>query len=426
MFKIKHQKRKWFKEYKKKILINEKEYYTEDLSSIYGFDSKLSLFCITLYDSVNNDELNRLIKKLYKLKQNKDFDVDVSYRKKGLKNLNYIKPEFDSTGHGRIAKIKLHNDELLSTIEMTWAQINNDEAIIEYVCYFKHSIKKFYDIHNYIMVNYKQLKKIKYSNFYFNIKFFLDDDKQNIHVELDYFRVLIQRRIAKLLFSHYINRYLLPIKNTYIVEKKTKKVMEFLKKPFLGESYFFDKDHYLSLESFEEYQGTEFNELIFKKRFNPIDFVEILSRVRMPLYYQFFYQIEKAELQSRIIKYLNSKRYLINFINYKWLLNKRRRIDEKRFYNINIGKEIELIGYSNKKNKFVDMDLYNGIKDVYDDNIEYIKNLNSLNYNMIAFGISIIALIISLIGFAYNVISNTNDNKVENNQKIVINENKNN
>lgn len=131
------------------------------------------------------------------------------------------------------------------------------------------------------MVNYKQLKKIKYSNFYFNIKFFLDDDKQNIQVELDYFRVLIQRRIAKLLFSHYINRYLLPIKNTYRVEKKTKKVMEFLKKPFLGESYFFDKDHYLSLESFEEYQGTEFNELIFKKRFNPIDFVEILSRVRM-------------------------------------------------------------------------------------------------------------------------------------------------
>lgn len=132
MFKLKinHQKRKWFKEYKKKILINEKEYYTEDLSSIYGFDSKLSLFCITLYDTVNNDELNRLIKKLYKLKQNKDFDVDVSYRKKGLKNLNYIKPEFDSTGHGSIAKIKLHNDELLSTIEMTWAQINNDEAII--------------------------------------------------------------------------------------------------------------------------------------------------------------------------------------------------------------------------------------------------------------------------------------------------------
>lgn len=62
----------------------------------------------------------------------------------------------------------------------------------------------------------------------------------------------------------------------------------------------------------------------------------------------------------------------------------------------------------------MDIDLYSGIKDVYDDNIEYIKNLNSLNYNMIAFGISIIALIMSLIGFAYNVISNTNDNKVKN------------
>lgn len=421
-FRIKHLKRKWFKEYKEKVLSQEREYYTKDLSEIYGFDSELSLFCITLYDSVNNCELNKLIKKLYNLKKNKKFNVDVTYRKKGIKNLDYIKPEFDSTGHGSVAKIKLLDDDMLTSIEMTWTQINNDEAVVEYVCYFKRSISNFRAIHDYFIANYKQLKKIKYANFYFNIKFFEDDDNQNIQAELEYFRVLIQRKISKLSYSHYLNKYLLPIKYTYIFDKKTKNIMSKIKKPFLETSYILDKDHYICIESHEEYQGTEFNEIIFKSRFNPIDFVSLLSRVRMPFYYQMFYQIEKAELQFRITKYLNSKRSSINFANYKWLLNKRRRIDEKRFYNIDINKEIKLKGYSDKNNNFIDIDLYNGIKDVYDDNIEYIKNLNSLNYNMIAFIISILALIISIIGFAYNVVLNS-DNKSDNNQKITISEN---
>lgn len=405
-FKIKHLKRKWFKEYKKNILSQNKEYYTKDLSEIYGFDSKLSLFCITLYDSISNGELNKLIKKLYKLKKNKNFDVDVTYRKKGIKNLDYIKSEFDSIGYGGIAKIKLLDDDMLTSIEITWTQINNDQAVVEYECYFKRSINNFKTIHDYFINNYKKLKKIKYAKFYFNIEFFKRDNNQNIQAELEYFRVLIQRRISELSYSHYLNKYLLPIKYTYIFDKKTKNIMSKIKKPFLGTSYIIDKYHYVCIESHEEYQGTEFNEIIFKNRFNTIDFVFLLSRVRMPFYYQMFYQIEKAELQVRITKYLNSRKSLINFTNYKWLLNKRRRIDEKRFYNIDMDKEIKLKGYSDKSSKFIDIDLYNGIKDVYDDNIEYIKNLNSLNYNMIAFVISILALIISIIGFAYNVVSN--------------------
>ncbi len=419
---IKHLKRKWFKKYKKNILSQEKEYYTKDLSEIYGFDSKLSLFCITLYDSVNNNELNKLIERLYKLKKNKNFDVDISYRKKRIKNLDYIRPEFDSTGHGSVAKIKLLDDDMLSCIEMAWTQINNDEAVVEYVCYFKRCIDNFNTIHNYFISNYKQLKKIKYANFYFNIDFFKNDDNQNIQVELEYFRILIQNKISKLSYSHYLNKYLLPIKYTYIFDKKTKSIMSNIKKPFLGTSYILDKDHYICIESHEEHQGTEFNEIIFKDRFNPIDFVSLLSRIRMPFYYQMFYQIEKAELQFKITKYLNSKRSSINFTNYKWLLNKRRRINEKRFHNIDIDKEIKLKGYSDKNSEFIDIDLYNGIKDVYNDNIEYIKNLNSLNYNIVAFVISILALIISIIGFAYNVASNT-DNKSDNNQKIIISEN---
>lgn len=420
--KVKYLKRKWFKDYKKDILCKDKEYYTSDLSEIYEFDSKIDLFCITLYDSINNKELNKLIKKLYKLKKMKNYDVNITYRKKGIKDLDYIKPEFDSIGYGSVAKINLLDDDILTSIEIAWTQINNDEAVIEYACYFHDSINSFKTIHDYFTNNYGKLYKTKYANFYFNTEFFKNDNNQNIQVELKYFRVLIQRRISELSYSHYLNKYLLPIKYTYIFEEKTKNIMSKIKNPFLETSYIIDKDHYVCVESIEENKGTEFNELILKKEFNPIDFLSLLSSIRMPFYYQMFYQIEKTELRFRISKYLNSRKSLINFENYKWLLNKRRRINEKRFYNTDINKRIKLKGYSDKNSKFIDIDLYNGIRDVYDDNIEYIKNLNSLNYNMIAFMISLLALIISIFSFIYSMISDSNI-KIDNNQSIAISKN---
>lgn len=389
-------RKKWFKQYKKKILDENKNYYDYDLSKIYGFDTHMDLYCATIYDSVNNDELNKLVKKLYKIKKEKDYEVDVAYRKKVIKNLNYIKPEFDSTGHRILGTIKFLNDDIISKVEIAWGQINNDEGIVEFTCYFENTINSFRKIHNYIMKNYNNLYKIKYVDFYFDIKHFINDDSQNIQVESNYFRALIQDKISSLTYTHYSKKYLLPIKYTYFLDKKTRKVMNTIKKPFLESSYIYNTNQFLLISMCEEFQGTEYNELIFKKG-SPINFMSLISRIRMPFYYQMFYQIEKQELQSKIINYLNSNKVLINFYNYKWLLNKRRRIEEKRFSKIDFEKEIRLKGFSNKKEKFLSLNLYNGIKEVYDDNIEYIKNINILNYNIWAFTISIFALIISII-----------------------------
>ena len=66
------------------------------------------------------------------------------------------------------------------------------------------------------------------------------------------------------------------------------------------------------------------------------------------------------------------------------MLNKRRKIDEKRFYKINNIKENRIKGYSSKENNLIENDMYEGIKAVYDENIDYIKNINSLNYNILA------------------------------------------
>lgn len=86
---------------------------------------------------------------------------------------------------------------------MTWSQINNEEAIIEYEIHLKKSIDSFLKIHDYILENYKQLRKIKYSIFYFNVENFLNDDSQNIQTEFKYFRTILQQKISKISASSY-------------------------------------------------------------------------------------------------------------------------------------------------------------------------------------------------------------------------------
>ena len=399
MFKsyYKYKKIKWFKDYKEKVLNLQHCYYNKSLMEIFDLDSNMDLYSVSIYDVVNNNDVNKLVKKIYQLKRNKNYSVEISYKKKFIKDINYIRPEFDHTGHGIFAKIKFLNDSLISYIDMAWSQINNEEAIIEYEIHLKKCIDSFSIIHDYILENYKKLRKIKYSIFYFNIEKFLNDDSQNIQTEFKYFRTILQQKISKVSTSHYSKKYLLPIKFTYLIKNKTKKIMKYIEKPFLEESFIVDKDHYLILNTIEEFEGIEINEVIFKKRFNPINMVVMMSELKMPLYYRFFYNIEKQELEYKIGKYLNSKKIFVNIWNYKWLLNKKRRLDEKRFYNINNKRSKSINGFSNKKISLIDELLIKNIGDVYSENIEYINNLNTINYNTIAFAISVLALIIAIV-----------------------------
>ena len=360
----KYKKKKWFREFKSKVLKVHHEYYDKTISEIFNFDSNTYIFCITIYDVVDNNQVNNLVKNIYELKKCKDFKIEVNYRKKGIKNINYIKPEFDHTGHGIFAKVQFLNDNLISSVDMDWSQINNEEAIIEYEIRFKKEIKNFSEIHEFIIENYKQLNKVKYSEFYFNIEHFLNDDSQNIQIELKYFRTLLQQKLHKILSSNYSKKYLLPIKYTYLIDKKTDSVMKYIKEPFLEESFIIDKEQYLIINSIEDYEGIEISEIIFKKQFNPISMTVLMSKLRMTLYYKMFYEIEKQELEFKISKYLNSKKFFINFWDYKWLLNKKRRLNEKRFYNINTNYVYNVKGFSDKELKLADDELVKNILEV--------------------------------------------------------------
>ena len=85
--KNKFKKIKWFKEYEEKFLKVHHDYYDKTLEQIFSFDSATYVYCTAIYDVVDNNIVNNLIKKLYTLKKSKDFSIEINYRKKGLKNL---------------------------------------------------------------------------------------------------------------------------------------------------------------------------------------------------------------------------------------------------------------------------------------------------------------------------------------------------
>ena len=389
-------KKKWLKLYKKNILNVKQKYEKQSLTKVFEFDTDIKLFSVTFYDTVTNKQLNKLIKKIYKLKRADNYKIEISYKQKKLKDLNYLKPQFDCTGGGGNAQVYLLKDNLLKSIDISWTQINNDEAILQYVCYFPNIIENFNFIHNLVIQNISKYKKIKYLPFYYNVDFFIKDDKEKVNLECTYFRCILQHKLENLFYSNYIKKYLLPIKYTYIAKNKNQKIMMYIKKPFLCNSYIIDNNHYLVEDSLEINRGCELNEFIFKQQFRELDLLHYFSYQRMNLYYNIFYNIEKLELEYKITKFLNSKKITINVLDYKWLLNKYRRINERRFYKIKEDRENTIKGFSDETISLSDPTLAINIKKVYNENIQYYNGINAINHNILAFILSIAAIVISV------------------------------
>lgn len=52
---------------------------------IFGLDSNMDIYSVSIYDVVNNNDVNKLVKKIYQLKRNKNYSVEISYKKNLLK-----------------------------------------------------------------------------------------------------------------------------------------------------------------------------------------------------------------------------------------------------------------------------------------------------------------------------------------------------
>lgn len=71
MFKsyYKYKKIKWFKDYKEKVLNLQHCYYNKSLMEIFDLDSNMDLYSVSIYDVVNNNDVNKLVKKNLSIKK---------------------------------------------------------------------------------------------------------------------------------------------------------------------------------------------------------------------------------------------------------------------------------------------------------------------------------------------------------------------
>lgn len=75
-----------------------------------------SSFCeVAIYDVLDNDGINKLIKSIYKLNK-KEYEVDTPYIYHKLKKDNYINSNLIGQKTGIIADVKFNNNKWLSKI----------------------------------------------------------------------------------------------------------------------------------------------------------------------------------------------------------------------------------------------------------------------------------------------------------------------
>jgi hypothetical protein len=117
---------------------------------------------VAIYDALDNNGMNKLVKSLHCLKKKNKYEVDVNYMSRRFKKLNYINSNMTGRQTGIIGNIKIKEDKWISSISLYYTYINNSEAIIEYCFHFKKVMNTYLQIHEFVMDNIIKAKKAWY------------------------------------------------------------------------------------------------------------------------------------------------------------------------------------------------------------------------------------------------------------------------
>lgn len=428
--KLYHLRKKFIKNYKQKLKKNK---IVEGFSLDCIFNVNMHFPMFEICDVLNNIGVNRLINKLYKLKKNKDYNVKIYYRNSKLKKMDYIQPQYNHNEWGILAKVKLLKDSLIEDIEIDWTQINNEEAMIIYEIKFKKWINELKDMNEYVLQNINDLIYFEPTLIYDKDFFDKERNEQEIYnIVCEMFYAVMQKKLSKLFYTELGKQYLLPLLNKYVIEEKNETVESYLKESFLNATYIKSKNenkdtNVYIIDSFDEYKK-RYDEFIFGKSYSPgSTLLYYFSEYRMEFYYQVFENIEINILEKKMSKYLNSHRRNIKISDYKWLIKKVRQLGEKRLYDIveNVNDK-NLYGCSKREKgkKFINLNTYSKrFETVYQDNLNYIKEMNNVDYNYKIYIITIITLALTIIGTISTLKDinkeNSNDTKINNEINLI-------
>lgn len=368
-------------------------------------NQKLRVWGSTLYDTFDNKAMNRLIKRFTKLNPQK-YKVSLNYRAKTFKNLNYFSLQYTQSSSSVLGKIKFVGDKYIKEISASFAQVNNNQAVVEFEITFKQFMdnEMFLD---FIKDNKEQLINKRFIGYYYVHLMGYSD----IYRKFDELvKLALQAKLMEIAELNYGVNYKLP-SMIVINYPKDQYDKEFLRNVFLHKTYEIRNGEQYLINDLTRDEGLEMELFFSGKTLSPLSFTGLLSSYRMDFYYFLFDRIEQIELNQKMNKYFNESKGNISSNDYKWLVNKIRAIkdnklhlsydktditevkDWKAFYD---GKEIE-IDFTNKK-------YIQKYETIYTECLEHIKILYAVGKENLIINIAVVTLVATLIGILITIL----------------------
>jgi len=403
-----YKERKFFIEQFIDFLENNEDYkaYTENNDRYKAFtecNSQLTLWSIKFFDTYNNKGINKLVKEISKLSKDK-YDVDLALRPKKFKDLNYLDLQYDHTSSTFLAKLKLFNDKFIREISASFAQINNNQIVVEYDINF-NKIMNDQMLFDFVKKNKGILYRKNFVSYYNFSQITDHNDFDNIyHVFEELVESTFQAKLFEVFELNFGKRYKLPscLITNYPEGLFTK---EYLRDVFLCETYEInDGEQYLIIDKTSQ-EGLKMELCFSGKFYQPFSFTTFISRYRMNLYYLLFDKIESYLLNQKMNKYFSESKNSISSRDYKWLVNKIRAINDNKLlmnYERNYKKEPEKwkVFYNGKEteNSLSNNSYVIKYETIYNDCLEHIKIIYGLQKENLIIYIASFTLLASLIG----------------------------
>lgn len=370
---------------------------------------KASFFRVSLYDVIDNNDFNKLIHRIYHLKRKYDLNVDTNYLLFRFRKVNYINSNLIGNHWGRIATITPKEDKWLHSIEIGYTYANNSQALIQFEFIFKKSMNTPLKIHQFIEDNIAYVKKEFYFFAYGKTESWdKADNRELLRLDETLFADVLQAYICTIFSTHYGKYYKLPIEYSCHIRNYNKKVQRKLRSAFLCAEYEKGNEHIVISSHSDRYEVYHF--LAGKYYPNSI-LINYFSTFSSEMYFSAFSTIEVEELERRMRKYLNSSRSVISSKDIKWLVNKKRYIDEqapriertlqpdnKKYISHLIewncffqGKPQgrDIINYPEKTSYFLKL---------YEENLSYLNAISNVQNNKVLVFLAVATLIATIAG----------------------------
>lgn len=353
-----------------------------ELKNRTDFYDESKVYSVFIGDTLSNDGISKLLKKLYKL-PNKKYKVSHYYKKPTLfHKYDYIHLQYSRSGYGSFAKIDFLDDDFIKKIDINWVQVNNYFAFIEYEIWF-NKILTDEDIANFTISQIKQLTN-KDFNIYYNITH--NDESYNLgclkQLSTEYFQIACQHFITTHLYSEQGKKD--KLLNLICYTRKKEIDINTLYLFDFSNSFYNKKENYIIFSSI--HNSSDYELLAGGKYLPRFSICSYISNYGNDFFYRFFGYRELQIFEREFSQYTSGRKKISYNKKLLSLLNRLQAVsDERQSRNKelmqNINKNwIFYCGPQIIKNKTFSLERLSTYKKIYDKNFSYLKILTELNY----------------------------------------------